>query len=107
MQSGALDRCGVTLLAGKAVGAPFVGAVAATLALSEVLRLLQGGAIYEVLDLDLKALEHRTAILSGRDFKTINPGYVKASPARAKGKHPLQLSWLTLTSAGRNVCTFS
>ena len=30
--SGALDRCGVTLLAGKAVGAPFVGAVAATLA---------------------------------------------------------------------------
>jgi hypothetical protein len=30
--SGALDRCGVTSLAGKAVDAPFVGAVAATLA---------------------------------------------------------------------------
>ena len=44
LASGALDRCGVTLLAGKAVGAPFVGAAAATLAVSEVLRLLHGGA---------------------------------------------------------------
>jgi hypothetical protein len=30
LNTGELDRCGVTLLAGKAVGAPFVGAVAAT-----------------------------------------------------------------------------
>ena len=35
LKTGALDRCGVTLLAGKAVGAPFVGAVAATLALAK------------------------------------------------------------------------
>jgi hypothetical protein len=41
LRNGELDRCGVTLLAGKAVGAPFVGAVAATLAVSELLRLLQ------------------------------------------------------------------
>ncbi len=43
LDAGDLDRCGVTLLAGKAVGAPFVGAVAACLALSEVLRLCHGG----------------------------------------------------------------
>ena len=30
LDHGDLDQCGVTLLAGKAVGAPFVGAVAAT-----------------------------------------------------------------------------
>ena len=30
LKDGRLDQCGVTLLAGKAVGAPFVGAVAAT-----------------------------------------------------------------------------
>lgn len=30
-----LDRCGLTLLAGKAVRAPFVGAVAAILIISE------------------------------------------------------------------------
>src|SRR5438046_283145 len=50
-----LDRCGVTRLAGKAVGAPFAGATAATLALSEVLRLLHGGPVHELIDLDLKS----------------------------------------------------
>ena len=33
----------MTLLASKAVGAPFVGSIAATLVLSEVLRMLHGG----------------------------------------------------------------
>ena len=76
LASGALDRCGVTLLAGKAVGAPFVGAVAATLALSEVLRLLHGGAVHELIDLDLKAPEYRSMVLTQHDFSTLNPGYV-------------------------------
>jgi hypothetical protein len=40
LKMGALDRCGVTLLAGKAVGAPFVGAAAATLAISGVTEAL-------------------------------------------------------------------
>ena len=31
LAEGVLDRCGMTLLAGKAVGAPFVGSIAATL----------------------------------------------------------------------------
>lgn len=35
LKDGDPDKCGVTLLAGKAVGAPFVGAVAASLAISE------------------------------------------------------------------------
>jgi hypothetical protein len=76
LASGALDRCGVTLLAGKAVGAPFVGAVAATLALSEVLRLLHGGAVHELIDLDLKAPEYRSTVLTQHGFSTLNPGYV-------------------------------
>lgn len=72
-----LDRCGVTLLAGKAVGAPFVGALAATLAISEVLRLLHGGPIYQLIDLDLLSIDHRTTILQTRDFGSLNPGYVE------------------------------
>jgi hypothetical protein len=76
LTSGALDRCGVTLLAGKAVGAPFVGAVAATLAVSEMLRLLQGGVVHELIDLDLKAPEYRSAVPTAQDFSTLNPGYV-------------------------------
>jgi hypothetical protein len=53
-----LDRCGVNLLAGKAVRAPFVGAVAAILVVSEVLRLLHVGVLHELIDLDLKAPEY-------------------------------------------------
>lgn len=76
---GNLDRCGITLLAGKAVGAPFVGAVASCLVLSEVLRLLHGGAIHQVIDLDLQSLEHRSAIRHTSDFSRLNPGYVDVS----------------------------
>jgi hypothetical protein len=84
LKRGELDRCGVTLLAGKAVGAPFVGAVAATLAVAEILRLLHGGAVHELIDLDLKALEYRSAVLSQTDFSGLNPGYVLSrSPDRA------------------------
>lgn len=76
LASGALDSCGVTLLAGKAVGAPFVGATAATLALSEVLRLLHGGTVHELIDLDLKAVEYRCTVPTLQNFSTLNPGYV-------------------------------
>jgi len=73
---GELDRCGVTLLAGKAVGAPFVGAVAASLAVAEILRLLHGGQVHELIDLDLKAPEFRTTVVTSRDFRALNPGFI-------------------------------
>jgi hypothetical protein len=75
LKTGELDRCGVTLLAGKAVGAPFVGAVAATLAVAELLRLLHGGTVHELIDLDLKFPEYRTAVPTQTDFTALNPGY--------------------------------
>lgn len=77
--NGALDLCGMTLLAGKAVGAPFVGAVAASLALSEILRLLHGGGVHQVIDIDLLALEQRVACPNPRDFSSLNPGFVAVS----------------------------
>ena len=76
LADGALDRCGVTLLAGKAVGAPFVGAVAATLAVSQVLRLLHGGKIDQLVDLDLQSVEHRSVVPQTHDFSSVNPGYL-------------------------------
>lgn len=76
LKDGELDRCGITLLAGKAVGAPFVGAVAACLALSEILRLLHGGALHQLIDLDLQGVEYRSAVLHAYDFTRFNPGYV-------------------------------
>lgn len=76
LQAAGLDQCGVTLLAGKAVGAPFVGAVASTLALAEVLRLLHGGDLHQVIDLDLSSPEHRVVVRHRLDFSGINPGFV-------------------------------
>ena len=72
---GVLDRCGMTLLAGKAVGAPFVGAVAATLVLSEILRLLHGGPVHRLIDLDLLGVDHRTVVPHGDVFAKLNPGF--------------------------------
>jgi hypothetical protein len=80
LERGELDRCGVTLLAGKAVGAPFVGAAAATLVIAELLRLLHGSTVHELIDLDLKFPEYRSAVLTGQDFSALNPGYVLAGP---------------------------
>ncbi|MCF2523212.1 hypothetical protein [Bradyrhizobium sp. G127] len=80
LDKGELDRCGVTLLAGKAVGAPFVGAAAATLAIAELLRLLHGGPVHELIDLDLKFPEYRTVVLTKNDFGSLNPGYALVTP---------------------------
>lgn len=73
-----LDRCGMTLLAGQAVGAPFVGAVAATLALSEILRPLHGGHAHQMIDLDLLSLDQRSVSRNPRDFYGWNPGFTLA-----------------------------
>jgi hypothetical protein len=83
-----LDRCGITLLAGKSVGAPFVGALAATLAISEILRLLHGGPLYQLIDLDLQSIDYRTTILQTRDFSSLNPGYVCADFSSVSKDHP-------------------
>lgn len=81
MEDGVLDRCGMTLLASKAVGAPFVGAVAATLALSEVLRQLHGGTVYQLIDVDLLSLDQRLASRHSDGFGGINPGFTMAADA--------------------------
>ncbi|EQD31005.1 UBA/ThiF-type NAD/FAD binding fold containing protein, partial [mine drainage metagenome] len=70
---------GMTLLAGKAVGAPFVGSIAAALALSEVLRLLHGGPVHQLIDIDLLSLEQRIAVRHAGDFGGLNPGFVMAA----------------------------
>ena len=72
MKEGVLDQCGVTVLAGKAVGAPFVGTAAAALVLSEVLRVFHGGPAYQLVDLDLKCIEHRNAVRHPTDFSRLN-----------------------------------
>jgi hypothetical protein len=75
VQDGVLDRCGMTLLAGKAIGAPFVGSIAATLVIAEVLRLLHGGHSLQLIDMDLMCPEHREVVPQSQDFSRLNPGF--------------------------------
>jgi hypothetical protein len=76
LEDGSLDRCGVTLLAGKAVGAPFVGAAAATIVIAEVLRLLHGAPVNRLVELNLVSPDHRQIAAQRNDFSTLNPGFV-------------------------------
>jgi hypothetical protein len=70
------DQCGVTLLAGAAVGAPFVGMTAAAFCLAEILRLLHGGALFAVHDVDLKSPSRRVSIERDPGLAAFNPGFV-------------------------------
>lgn len=73
-----LDQCGVTMLAGKAVGAPFVGVTAAAFALAEILRVLHGGPIFAVHDMDLKSPHTRVSMKRIGDLPFFNPGFSSA-----------------------------
>ncbi len=52
-----MDACGLTQLASRTVGVPFVGLTAAALALSELLRRLHGGSAFSLISGSMMALE--------------------------------------------------
>jgi len=60
---GALDECGLTRLAEVAVGAPFVGMAAAAVLIAQTIRMVADGARPTVLNLDLRALQHRRQVM--------------------------------------------
>jgi len=70
-----LDECGLVRLASRTVGAPFVGATAAAIVIAEVLRRLNGGASYEVVDMTLRDLSSRSAVAGTSYPSNFNPGY--------------------------------
>lgn len=70
-----MDECGLVRLATRTVGAPFVGATAATLVVAEVLRLLNGGPMYEAIDMTLRDPASRAAVPARHRSNTWNPGY--------------------------------
>jgi hypothetical protein len=56
------DPCGVTMLATRSVGAPFVGCVAAGYAIAAILRHAAGESTYPVIDLNLRD-PHRSDVV--------------------------------------------
>jgi hypothetical protein len=59
-----MDACGLTQLASRTVGVPFVGLTASALALAELLRRLHGGAGFSLISGSLMALDGKEAFAS-------------------------------------------
>ena len=72
-----MDECGLVSLAGRTVGASFVGSVAAALAVSELQRMVLGATRYEVIDGSLRSLEHLQAKVIDHDAP-FNPGWTSS-----------------------------
>ena len=70
-----LDACGLVRLASRTVGAPFVGATAAALVISEVLRRLNCGPKLEILDMTLRDPTIRSIVADTRSSDRFNPGF--------------------------------
>ncbi len=78
LEASGADQCGLTQLAGRTVGAPFVGAVAAAAVIGELLRMANGGHSYELIDGHLRNLDHRT-IVPAPETEPFNPGSTGAA----------------------------
>lgn len=72
-----MEQCGLVRLATRTVGAPFVGTIAASLVVAEVLRLLNGGHTSEVVDLNLCDPLTREVIASANQMAGFNPGFTR------------------------------
>ena len=68
-----LDQCGLTQLAGRTVGAPFAGAMAAAIVIGEALRVVNGAHGYDLIDGHLRDLKQLTAV-GAEDRIPVNPG---------------------------------
>ena len=71
-------RCGIIEVAGTSAGAAFVGCVAATFVLSEVLRTLVGGARFEVLGVSLRSPHMPQVSKNTLERAPTNSGFVRA-----------------------------
>ena len=72
-------ECGILEIAGRTVGAAFVGAAAGAFVLAEVLRMLNGGPRYQVVDFSLRSPQYRVTVANERPRMSINPGFVRAT----------------------------
>jgi hypothetical protein len=72
-----MDACGLVQLESRTVGAPFVGATAATLVIAEVLRLLNDGPAIEVIDMTLRDPACRAVVPNHHWPRHRNPGYTR------------------------------
>ena len=80
LASDGLDECGVTLLAGRTVGASFVGTITAALVVTQLIRMVMGLDPIEVIDMDLRTPQMRGVVERSVPLAPFNPGYTRATP---------------------------
>ena len=84
IQSGAFNEgeiaCGIVEVAGRSVGAAFVGCFAAAFVLAEVVRWLSDGPRFETISVSLADPGRRRVARGELDVDRGNPGFVKARP---------------------------
>ncbi len=73
-----LDKCGLTLLANRSVGASFVGTFTSSLVVAELIRMTMGEHGYEVIDGTLRSLENRDVFAAGQQASSFNAGFTTA-----------------------------
>jgi hypothetical protein len=72
-------RCGLLEFADVTVGAAFVGVIASTVAVADILRLLHGGNEYSVVALDLRAPDQLSAVPNTKPSAGPPPPYTAAA----------------------------
>lgn len=73
-----MDRCGLIELAGRSVGASFVGAVASSIVIAQVLRLLRGENLDELITGDLRSSTLLSCVISNTTLGPLfNPGMIR------------------------------
>ncbi len=63
-QEDGLDDCGLAMLADKSVGVPFVGAITASVVISEAIRMAHGDHQYALIDGSLRSLSGLSAFIN-------------------------------------------
>jgi hypothetical protein len=82
LRSKGMDQCGLTRLASRTLGVPFVGLIAGCMVVSELLRRLQCGTSFELATLSAAALEH-VEVIEQPAVKPYEFGYVSCGRSAA------------------------
>lgn len=78
LASEGLDKCGLTLLANRSVGASFVGTFTSSLVIAELLKIIMGEKNCEVIDGSLRSLENVSVFTAQNEPALFNAGFTIA-----------------------------
>lgn len=80
-----MDDCGIASLAGRSVGASFVGTMVSTLMVAELLKLVNGSKGCGLIDGTLRSLERREVVENVEWMNAFNPGVTAAVRPAIRG----------------------